>query len=169
MLLYPELRGAHLVGTDLVQAIPLVASAAIAHIIVGDFELGLTASILIGALPAVYVGARLSSRAPDGVIRPALVIVLLASALKLLDVPTADVGIVILAVILIGLPVWGAVDAAAHPVDIWERAGLRRDRWIRRLAVFAPVGAGFALGVAYFARVRPRLSGAVAVRTAEAS
>src|SRR5205823_14745037 len=71
MLTYPQLRGAQLVGTDLVQAIPLVAAAALAHIIVGDFELGLTASILIGALPAVYVGARLSSRARDGLIRPA--------------------------------------------------------------------------------------------------
>ena len=32
MLLYPHLRGAELVGTDLVQAVPLVASAAVAHI-----------------------------------------------------------------------------------------------------------------------------------------
>ena len=70
MLTYPQLRGAQLVGTDLVQAVPLVTSAALAHILVGDFELGLTSSILIGALPAVYVGARCSSRAPDGVIRP---------------------------------------------------------------------------------------------------
>ena len=70
MLTYPQLRGAQLVGTDLVQAVPLVTSAAIAHMLVGDFELGLTTSILIGALPAVYFGARLSSKAPDGIIRP---------------------------------------------------------------------------------------------------
>src|SRR5204862_2102017 len=93
MLIYPQLRGAQLVGTDLVQAVPLVASAAIAHNIVGDFELGLTTAILIGALPAVYIGARMSSKAPDGVIRPALVFVLLASALKLLNVPTGLLGI----------------------------------------------------------------------------
>ena len=85
MLLYPNMRGAELVGTDLVQAVPLVTSAAIAHIIVGDFELGLTTSILIGAVPAVWVGARLSSKAPDGVIRPApWSSCSLASALKLL-------------------------------------------------------------------------------------
>src|SRR5256885_11151215 len=66
MLTYPELRGAQLVGTDLVQAVPLVTSAALAHIIVGDFELGLTTSILIGGIPAVYFGARLSARARDG-------------------------------------------------------------------------------------------------------
>jgi uncharacterized membrane protein YfcA len=106
MLLYPAMRAGQLVGTDLVQAIPLVASAALAHIIVGDFELGLTASILIGALPAVYVGARLSSIAPDRVIRPALVIVLMASSLKLLDVPTIWVGVAVFASVVFGVPGW---------------------------------------------------------------
>ena len=72
MLLYPMLRGSELVGTDLVQAIPLVAAAALAHIIVGDFQLGLTASILIGSIPAVWIGARVSSKAPDGVSRRTL-------------------------------------------------------------------------------------------------
>ncbi|MEP7059735.1 MAG: sulfite exporter TauE/SafE family protein, partial [Actinomycetota bacterium] len=38
MLIYPELRGAELVGTDLVQAVPLVLSAALAHILVGNLE-----------------------------------------------------------------------------------------------------------------------------------
>src|SRR5207244_13410122 len=68
MLLYPELRGAQLVGTDLIQAIPLVGAASLGQILVGNFQLGLTASLLIGALPMVYVGARLSAKAPDGVI-----------------------------------------------------------------------------------------------------
>ena len=45
MLTYPTLRGAQLVGTDLVQAVPLVTAAALAHILVGDFELGLTTSM----------------------------------------------------------------------------------------------------------------------------
>src|SRR5919204_2513141 len=131
MLTYPALRGAQLVGTDLVQAVPLVASAALAHIIVGDFELGLTASIIIGAVPAVYVGARLSSRAPDGLIRPALVFVLVASALKLLNVPTVALAVLLVAVVLVGLPVWGAFDSAIHPQSSWDTAGLRRRRWIR--------------------------------------
>ena len=139
MLTYPELRGAQLVGTDLVQAVPLVTSAALAHILVGDFELGLTTSILIGALPAVYVGARLSSKAPDGIIRPALVFVLLASALKLLNVPTGVLGVILLAVVLVGLPIWGAVDGAAHPQHLWDSAGLRRRTWLRWQAFGAPV------------------------------
>lgn len=158
MLLYPNLRGAELVGTDLVQAVPLVTSAAIAHIVVGDFVLGLTAAILIGSLPAVWVGARLSSRAPDGVIRPILVFVLVASALKLLEVPDAILGWILLVGVLVALPVWGAIDAAMHTQRQWVDAGLPRGSWIKRQAWLAPVGVGFAFAVAYFARIRPQLS-----------
>jgi uncharacterized protein len=164
MLTYPELRGAHLVGTDLVQAVPLVTSAALAHILVGDFRLGLTTSILIGALPAVYVGARFSSKAPDGIIRPTLVFVLLASALKLLDVPTSALGIILLAVVLVGLPIWGAVDGAAHPQHLWDSSGLRRRTWLRWQAFGAPFLLGFPVAVAYFAKARPKL-GAAMVRS----
>jgi uncharacterized membrane protein YfcA len=158
MLLYPDLRGAELVGTDLVQAVPLVTSAAIAHFIVGDFEVGLTASILIGAVPAVYIGARASSRAPDGVIRPLLVIVLLASALKLLNVSTGVVGMILLAVVMIGFPLWGAADASGYPTHLWETLGIDRRRCIRRQAWGAPLLVGFPFAVQYFASTRPRLT-----------
>jgi uncharacterized membrane protein YfcA len=86
MLLYPVLSMRELVGTDLVQALPLVGSAAVGQLIFGDFKLGLTTSLAIGAIPACYLGARLSSRAPSWFVRRALAVVLLASALKLLDV-----------------------------------------------------------------------------------
>jgi uncharacterized membrane protein YfcA len=84
MLLYPALSSNELVGTDLVQAIPLVLAAAAGHLLFGDFQLALTASLLVGSIPGVYLGARVSSRAPDRVIRPVLVVVLTVSALKLL-------------------------------------------------------------------------------------
>jgi uncharacterized protein len=157
MLLYPRLRGAQLVGTDLVQAIPLVSAAALAHILVGDFELGLTTNILIGALPAVWIGARMSSKAPDGVIRPALVFVLVATSLKLLGLPTPILGGALLIFALLALPIWGAFDAAGHPEPIWARAGLDRASWIRWQAWLAPIGIGFGVAVAYFARTRPQL------------
>lgn len=92
LVLYPTLSASQLVGTDLVQAIPLVGAAAAGHLLFGDFHLGVTASLLIGALPGVYVGARVSAKAPDRLIRPVLVVVLVASALKLLGVPTNVVG-----------------------------------------------------------------------------
>jgi uncharacterized membrane protein YfcA len=95
LVVYPRLKASELVGTDLVQAIPLVGSAALGHLLFGDFRLGLTTSLLIGALPGVYVGARVSARAPDHIIRPVLVFVLVLSGLKLLGTPNWAVGIVI--------------------------------------------------------------------------
>ncbi|MFC5817032.1 sulfite exporter TauE/SafE family protein [Nonomuraea harbinensis] len=86
MALYPALKANQLVGTDLVQAVPLVVSAALGHLLFGDFQFDLTVSLLIGSIPGVYLGARISSRAPGGLIRAMLAIVLLASALKLLNV-----------------------------------------------------------------------------------
>jgi uncharacterized membrane protein YfcA len=106
LILYPTLTGSSLVGTDLVQAIPLVASAALGHIIFGQVRFDLTASLLVGAVPGVYLGARVSSRSPDRVIRPVLAVVLIVSGLKMLKVPTPIVGglaalLVVIAVVMV--------------------------------------------------------------------
>jgi uncharacterized membrane protein YfcA len=93
LVAYPGLRPAHLVGTDIMQAIPLVAAATLGHLIFGDVQLALTASLLVGALPGVYLGARLSAHGPGAFLRPVVTAVLLASALALLDV--GPVGIVL--------------------------------------------------------------------------
>ncbi|MEW1840506.1 sulfite exporter TauE/SafE family protein, partial [Nonomuraea angiospora] len=110
LVLYPALKANQLVGTDLVQAVPLVASAALGHLLFGDFQLDLTLSLLIGSIPGVYLGARISSRAPGGLIRALLAIVLLASALKLLDVSNT-------------LTVWALVAAAVVTVVGWRVRG----------------------------------------------
>jgi uncharacterized membrane protein YfcA len=109
MALYPRLKASELVGTDLVQAVPLVASAAIGHVIFGDFQLALTTSLLLGSVPGVWVGAHLSARAPGGLVRRALGFVLLASALKLLDVSTPNTGLILLAVIVVAPLLWMVV------------------------------------------------------------
>ena len=106
MALYPTLKASELVGTDLVQAVPLVASAALGHILFGDFHLDLTTSLLIGCIPGVWVGAHLSARAPGGLVRRALAFVLLASALKLLNFSNQQTGIILLLVLLIAPVLW---------------------------------------------------------------
>ncbi len=109
MALYPTLKASELVGTDLVQAVPLVMSAALGHILFGDFQLSLTTSLLVGCVPGAWVGAMLSSRAPGGIVRRALAFVLLASALKLLGVPNVQTGVVLLAVAVVAPVLWMAV------------------------------------------------------------
>jgi uncharacterized membrane protein YfcA len=109
LLLYPRIRTSQLVGTDLVQAVPLVASASLGHLLFGDFSLGLTASILVGAIPGVWVGARVSSRSPGSLVRRALVVVMLASGAKLLGAPTAVVFAIVVSAVVVGAGVWALV------------------------------------------------------------
>lgn len=87
MLTHPRLRAGELVGTDLVQAIPLVAAAAAGHLIFGETQLALVGTVLLGALPGIYLGATLATRAPDTVLRWILAVLLLGSGLSLWDVP----------------------------------------------------------------------------------
>ena len=106
LLLYPRLKVSELVGTDLVQAIPLVASASLGHLIFGSVSLGVTGSVLAGAIPGAFLGAQLSSRAPGGIIRRALAIVLMASGLKLVGAPTSVVVAAALGAIAVGNVAW---------------------------------------------------------------
>lgn len=89
VLLHPGLRPSELVGTDLVQAIPLVAAALVGHLLFGVVDFGLSAGLLLGALPGVYLGAKATVRMPSGVVRSALCVLLLGSALALWHVPTS--------------------------------------------------------------------------------
>jgi uncharacterized membrane protein YfcA len=106
MALYPGLKASQLVGTDLLQAVPLVASAAFGHLLFGDFQITITASLLLGSIPGVFLGAQLSARAPGGLVRRALAFVLLASSLKLLGVPNATTGVMLVAALCIGPFLW---------------------------------------------------------------
>ena len=107
MLMYPKLSSKEMVGTDLVQAIPLVGAAALGHILFGSLDFSIIGSVLLGAIPAVIVGAHFSSRGADRYIRPVLVAVLLISALGLLGVTNgwlltaAVVSLAILAVVIV--------------------------------------------------------------------
>jgi uncharacterized protein len=158
LLLYPMLSSARLVGTDLVQAVPLVASAALGHLLFGDFRLDLTSSLLVGSLPGVYLGAKVSSRARDGIVRPALVLVLVASGLKLVGVDNLQLGLVVAGLVLLAVPTWGALDAAVHPAPAWASAPVGRRLVIGAQLVGAPVGLGFLVALAYFGLIRRRLA-----------
>jgi len=121
MTVYPTLSAREMVGTDLVQAVPLVAAAALGHILFGHLQLDLTSSVLVGAVPGVYIGARLSAQANDRYIRPLLVAVLAISSLKLLN---ASNGLLLAAtaVAAIALIAW-LVNITRHHTPQPEHAG----------------------------------------------
>ncbi len=101
LFLYPMLGANQLVGTDLTQAVPLTAAAALGALAFGHIEFSVTTSIIIGSVPAVLVGSLFSSRAPDRYIRPAITFVIFASGLKYVGVGTTALGW-ILCVVLLG-------------------------------------------------------------------
>jgi hypothetical protein len=103
MLLYPLLRPSVLVGTDLTQAVPMLVAGAVAHAGLGDIDLAVVASLLIGQIPGVLIGARLSSRYDGHLLRYLLMVVLAATALKLLGAPSLLAGgIAIMGVATVG-------------------------------------------------------------------
>lgn len=106
MMLYSGLKASQLVGTDLVQAVPLVASAALGHALFGDLDLGLTLPLVIGSIPGAFIGAQLSARMPGGFVRRALAFVLLASALKMLGVSNELTSIALVALLISGPVLW---------------------------------------------------------------
>lgn len=85
LLLYPGLRIARIVGSDIAHAVPLTLVAGFGHWIIGDVNLVLLGALLLGSIPGVIVGSLLSTRAPDRILRPALAAVLLISGIKLLS------------------------------------------------------------------------------------
>lgn len=100
MFVYPTLATKQLVGTDLVQAVPLTAAAALGASMFGNVQFALTASIAIGSIPAVFIGSLLSPRATDRILRPAISIVVLASGLRYLGLSTAPLAWTLLAVLV---------------------------------------------------------------------
>jgi uncharacterized membrane protein YfcA len=81
---YRVLPSDKLVGTDIFYGFVISAVAGIAHIGAGHVEWNIVASLLIGSIPGVWLGSKVSVRAPERVLRPLLAGVLLLSGLKMI-------------------------------------------------------------------------------------
>jgi uncharacterized membrane protein YfcA len=112
---YPTIGAKQLVGTDLTQAVPLTLAAATGALIFGHVSFGVTASLIIGSVPAVLVGSFLSSTVPDRYVRPAIAFVILASGLKYVGLSTTTLGWTLCGILLLAGAAWLA---SARP---WQR------------------------------------------------
>ena len=97
---YPLLGAKQLVGTDLTQAVPLTLAAALGALAFGHVEVAVTASLVLGSVPAVLIGSMLSSTVPDRYIRPAIAFVIFASGLKYVGLGTTALGWTLCGVLL---------------------------------------------------------------------
>jgi uncharacterized protein len=91
MLLVFPLTAAKIVGTDIFHAAALLWVAGLSHLLHGNVDLGAMGWLLVGSIPGVLAGSRLTVRLPETTLRIALASVLLLSGIKLLDPPGSDV------------------------------------------------------------------------------
>jgi uncharacterized protein len=84
ILLY-RLRPHRVVGTDVFHAAVMLWSAGLTHLAYGNVDLVLMATILVGSIPGVWIGAWLLPHVPVGGLRHTLAIVLTAAALGVLS------------------------------------------------------------------------------------
>lgn len=127
LFLYPTIRANQLVGTELTQAVPLTAAAALGALAFGHVEFGETVSLILGCVPAVLVGSLLSSSAPDHFIRPAITFVIFASGLKYVGVGTEELGWILVATLLVWLVVWLAMRGPLARPAVAQGAGAPPD------------------------------------------
>ncbi len=85
LMLYPGLAAVRLVGTDLVQAVPLVLAAAISNIALNGLDWDILIPLVIGSVPGTLIGARIAPKVPQSFIRRGIVVVLTMSGVALLD------------------------------------------------------------------------------------
>jgi len=106
MLLVFPLTAAKIVGTDIFHAAALLWVAGISHLLHGNVDVSAMAWLLLGSIPGVLLGSKLTVRLPDGALRVGLGAVLTASGVRLLEVPGYEI---LVPVILVGGGVLAAV------------------------------------------------------------
>lgn len=85
LMLYPGLSAVKLVGTDLVQAVPLVLAAAVSNIAIHGLDWGIAIPLIVGSVPGTLLGSKVAPKVPQSYIRRGIVVVLTMSGVALLD------------------------------------------------------------------------------------
>lgn len=85
LMLYPGLSAVKLVGTDLVQAVPLVMAAAVSNIALHGLDWGVLIPLVVGSVPGTLLGSKIAPKVPQSIIRRGIVVVLTMSGVALLD------------------------------------------------------------------------------------
>ncbi|MGA7834202.1 MAG: sulfite exporter TauE/SafE family protein [Acidimicrobiales bacterium] len=109
VFIYPQLRNDQLVGTDLAQSVPLTLSATLGTLVFNHVDFALTASIIVGSVPAVIVGALLSSKSNGLLLRRVIMGAVLLSGLKYVGLSTDLLGVAAV-VVAVGVIVLGVRD-----------------------------------------------------------
>jgi uncharacterized membrane protein YfcA len=82
--LYPRLKAARIVGSDVAHAVPLALVAGLGHWLYGSVDWTLLLSLLTGSLPGIYIGSHFAGRVPEMFLRLMLAVMLLLVGSKLI-------------------------------------------------------------------------------------
>lgn len=82
MTLYPRLSPVTIIGTDIAHAVPLTLIAGLGHMQLGNVDFMLLSCLLIGSLPAIHFGSRMSKRVPSHILQAVLATLLLVIGFK---------------------------------------------------------------------------------------
>ena len=85
MLLYPKLPSHKIVGTDIAPAVPLTLVAGIGHATLGHVDWTLLGSLLVGSIPGIWLGAQLTRKMPERLVRTLLCLALVTAGVKVIS------------------------------------------------------------------------------------
>jgi hypothetical protein len=114
LVIFP-LRAHKVVGTDIFHAAALLYVAGAAHWVAGNIDFAILFWLLLGSIPGVLIGGRLTLSIPEQRLRLILAGVLALAGIKLLDVPGAGTIVVV------------ALSAGAVALLVW----LGHHSWVR--------------------------------------
>lgn len=75
--LYPLMLARRVVGTDIVHAVPLTMVAGLGHAGLGNIDFNVLLGLLIGSVPGILLGSRITGLLPDWLLRTLLAAVLI--------------------------------------------------------------------------------------------
>jgi len=84
MMLYPRLPSHKVVGTDIAHAVPLTLVAGLGHATLGNVAWVLLGALLVGSIPGIWIGAQLTRKMPEGLVRVLLCVSLVTAGLKVI-------------------------------------------------------------------------------------
>jgi uncharacterized membrane protein YfcA len=84
LLLNPRIEARRVVGTDIAHAVPLTLVAGIGHATLGHVDWSLLGTLLIGSIPGIWIGAQLTRKLPDRLVRGLLCASLVGAGLKVM-------------------------------------------------------------------------------------
>ena len=84
LLLYPKLASHRIVGTDIAHAVPLTLVAGIGHATLGNVDWSLLGALLVGSIPGIWLGAQLTRKMPERLVRTLLCLSLVTAGLKVI-------------------------------------------------------------------------------------